>query len=137
MSPSGILLRKNSARNVRNEFVFVVISFCRWWVLSRSFISRWKATPVLKCITNVSLATFIPYIFSLSLKFEACYIMGQWGEFRIKNANYVYIIIFHQKNCFYYFHFYFNETSNFGNRILANQKQELIIKNSQWNSISF
>ena len=25
-------------------------------------------------------------IFSVSLKFEACYITGQWGELRVKNA---------------------------------------------------
>ena len=28
----------------------------------------------------------ITYTFSVSLKFGACYIMCQWGEFRIKNA---------------------------------------------------
>ena len=42
---------------------------------------------------------------------------------------------FSSKNCFHYFHFCFNETSNFRNRILANQKQELVIKNCQWNSM--
>ena len=58
---------------------------------------------------------FITYIFSVSLKFQACYFMGQWGEFTVKNTTlYLNILslhfffVFHQKKlCFYRFHFFF------------------------------
>ena len=63
-----------------------------------------------------------------SLKFGACYITVQWVEFRVKNAT-----LCLQKNCFYHFHLYFDKVSNFSNRILTNQKPELVIKNCQWN----
>ena len=57
----------------------------------------------------------ITYIFSVSLKFQACYFMGQWGEFTVKNTTlYLNILslhfffVFHQKKlCFYRFHFFF------------------------------
>ena len=37
--------------------------------------------------------------------------------------------------CFYHFHFFFDEVSNFRNRILTNQKPEYVIRNCQWNSM--
>ena len=36
----------------------------------------------------------ITYILSISLKFGICYITGQWDEFRMKNATYIYIYSF-------------------------------------------
>ena len=46
------------------------------------------------------------YIFSAFLKFGVCYITGQWGKFRVKNATlYLHIllwqffVVFHQKIC--------------------------------------
>lgn len=43
---------------------------------------------------------------------------------------------FSSKNLrFFHFHFFFNEVSNLCDRILANQKQELVIRNCQWNCI--
>ena len=57
---------------------------------------------------------FITYIFSVSLKFQACYITGQWGEFTVKNATlHVLILFWHfflfliKKLCFFRFHFFF------------------------------
>ena len=57
----------------------------------------------------------ITYIFSVSLKFQACYFMGQWGEFTVKNTTlYLNILSLHfffcfssKKLCFYRFHFFF------------------------------
>ena len=54
------------------------------------------------------------YIFPISLNFGACYIMGQWGEFWVKNVTfcflvlfYIFFVDFHQKICFYHFYFFF------------------------------
>ena len=41
-----------------------------------------------------------------------------------------FFICFLSKKCFYQFHSFFNEPSNFHNRILTNQK---VIRNCQWN----
>ena len=61
----------------------------------------------------------ITCIFSISLKFGACYITGQWGEFRVMNTIlclhilfwYVFflffVLFFIKKICFYHFHFSF------------------------------
>ena len=37
---------------------------------------------------------FITHIFNVFLKFEACYITIRWGEFRIKNAIYLFHVLF-------------------------------------------
>ena len=42
----------------------------------------------------------VTYIFSVSLKFEACCIADQWVEFRIKNATYVFMHFFGTFCCF-------------------------------------
>ena len=81
------------------------------------------------------------YIISIYLKFRACYITGQWGEFTVKNVtsylhtlSWHFIVIFHLKNCdFIIFISFFDEVSNFPNRILINQKPEQVIRNCQWN----
>ena len=55
----------------------------------------------------------IIYIFSVSLKSGACYITGQWDDFRVNNAivylqrHFWHFFVFHQKYCFYHFHFSF------------------------------
>ena len=66
---------------------------------------------------------------------------GPVGEFRVKIATWCLFILFcifvvcHQKICFYHFHFFFffDKVSNLRNRILTNQKPELMIRNCQWN----
>ena len=73
-----------------------------------------------------------------SLKFGACYIMTQWDEFRIKNAFLTFYVLFHHKICiFIIFNSFFDEVSNFQQRILRNrnkyQKQLLVVQNCQWN----
>ena len=69
--------------------------------------------------------------FSVSLKFRACYITGQWGEFTVKNASLYWDILswgsfycFHQKIVFIIFVSFFDEVSNFCNITLTNQKLE-------------
>ena len=66
---------------------------------------------------------FLIPIVSISLKFRACYITGQWGKIIVKNAFYTFLAFFccfSSKNlCFYHFHFFFDEASNFRNRILS------------------
>ena len=86
---------------------------------------------------------FITYIFSVSLKFQACYITGQWGEFTVKNATlHVLILFWHfflfliKKLCFFRFHFFFfDEVSNFRHRILTNQKPKHVIRSCHCNCI--
>ena len=65
--------------------------------------------------------------FSVSLKFEACYITSQRGKFKIKTLIYVFIYFFafflllsSKTLCFYYFNFFFWWSINI-NRILTNQ----------------
>ena len=61
-------------------------------------------------------------IFSISLKFRACYITDHWANSQIKNATVFYILVYFFGTfllffiiCFYHFHFFFNEVSNFRN----------------------
>ena len=84
----------------------------------------------------VPMAIVIPYIFTVSLKFGAQYITVQQSEFRIKNVT-LYLHIFLSIFCCYCFHFIFifNEASNFHNKILANQKQELVIRTNNFNQV--
>ena len=64
-----------------------------------------------------------------------------WGEFRVKNATlclYIilwYFLFFIKKFVFLSFSslFFFDEVSNFRNRLLANQKSESVVTNCQWN----
>ena len=81
--------------------------------------------------------------FSTSLKFGACYITGQWGKFKIKNATlYCHLlfwhfdVVFHQKIClFIIFISFYDEVSDFHKIILTNQKHELVVQNYHWNCI--
>ena len=76
------------------------------------------------------LAVLITYISSVSLKFRTCYIMGQWGEFRVKNASLCFAItfrpflfVFHQKMCtLVIFIYFFDKWSNLRKKILTSQK---------------
>ena len=89
----------------------------------------------------VRLTKWHQYIFSVSLKFEACYITGQWGEFREKNAAtclqilfwYFFIVFLHKICVFVIFISFFDKVSNFRNRILTNQKRKLVVSNCQQN----
>ena len=88
----------------------------------------------------VRLTKWYQNIFSICLKFGAYYVTGQWGEFKIKmllNA-FIYIsgifLFFIIKFVFLSFSFlFFDELSNFRNRILTNQKYVLVVSNCQWN----
>ena len=75
----------------------------------------------------------ISYIFSLSLKFQTCYITGQWGEFTVKIRMLLYTDIYILSWHFYLFSIiynfiifisFFDEVSNFRNRILTTKKLE-------------
>ena len=116
------------------------------WVLNfqKTFSNQNKKstkTATLQCVP----LTISDQLISVSLKFRACYITSQWGEFRIKNdimqLLYVFFtlsfdifIVFHHKICVVIiFVSFFDEVLNSRNRILTNQKQELVIRNCQWN----
>ena len=50
----------------------------------------------------------------------------------------VFVVVFYQKFCgFIIFISLFDEVLNFGNRILTNQKPELVIRNCQWNCMMY
>ena len=65
-----------------------------------TFVNLW-------CHRVCSLTKWHQYIFSISLKFGACYIMGQWGKFRVKNGTiclhilfwYSVFVVFYHKIC--------------------------------------
>ena len=75
----------------------------------------------------------ITYIFFVFLKFAACYIMGQWGEFRVKNATvdlnilfwllFFLLLFFIRKLGFCHFCFFFWWSTNFHDRIFINQSK--------------
>ena len=84
----------------------------------------------------------ITYIFSVSLKFQACYITVQCSEFTkecyltFTFTFWVFFCCFSSKNlCFYHFYFFFWCNIEFPYKILTNQKPELVIRNCQWNYI--
>ena len=73
--------------------------------------------------------------FSVYITFRSCYITDWGSEFRIKNATFL-AFVFHHKICvFIIFIPFFDEVSNFGKRILTNQKQKLVVQNFQWNCV--
>ena len=71
------------------------------------------------------------YIFSVSLKFLACFIRRQWDEVTVHFLSI--FLIFIKRLCFYFYISFFDELSNFYNIILTNQEPEQIIRNCQWN----
>ena len=64
--------------------------------------------------------------------FFCCFIFSPFLRANILSEQ-IFFFVFHQKNCFYNFHFFFFEVSNFRNRIFTNHKQELITRTCQWN----
>ena len=64
----------------------------------------------------------------------------QWDKFMLKNATlclhilfWHFLFVFHQSNCiFIIFISFFDTVSNFRNRILTNQKPELVTRNCHW-----
>ena len=73
--------------------------------------------------------------FSVSLRFGTCYITGQSGELRIKNAVFGFFLFFFIIKYVFFIIFisFFDEVSNFRGRTSTNQKQELVVQNCQWN----
>ena len=81
----------------------------------------------------------ITYEFSESLKFGSCYIKGLWGW--VQNKEYVtwrhfFVFVYYEICVFIIFISFYGKVSNFCNRILTNQKQELMSRNCQWNCMS-
>ena len=74
----------------------------------------------------------------LRLEFRSHYITGQWSEL-IKTCylmlfKFALFFVLHHKICvFIIFISFFDELSNFCNRILTNQKRKLVVSNCQWN----
>ena len=70
-----------------------------------------------------------------------CYITGQWGKVRVKNATLClrklflsFFVVFHEKKLAFIIPiFAVDEASNFRDKILTNQKSELVVRNFQWN----
>ena len=79
----------------------------------------------------------ITYIFPVSLKSGACFITGHWGKFWVKNTIlclhiifwHFFLFCFSSKVFFLIFISFLDKVSNFRNRILTNQKPELVIWN--------
>ena len=92
---------------------------------------------------------FLIPMFSLyisSLNFGASYIKGQWEQVQSKECHFLFtytflafFIFLVSSKILYFFHFhsFFDEVSNFWNRILTNQKPEVVIRNCQWNCMFF
>ena len=64
----------------------------------------------------------------------------QWGYFKIKTLLYIliyffgiFLLFFYHKNCVFIIFISFLMESNFSNRILTNQKHELVVSNCQRN----
>ena len=64
----------------------------------------------------------------------------QWGYFKIKTLLYIliyffgiFLLFFYHKNCVFIIFISFFMESNFRNRILTNQKHELVVSNCQRN----
>ena len=107
------------------------------WRNKTKFLGKWERDLVISCEVVIS-CCFVQYWQILS-SFRTCYITGQWGDFRVKNATlclHIFFCCFFSKNLFFIiFILFFDEGSNFPNRILTNQKPALI-RNCQWNTES-
>ena len=81
------------------------------------------------------------YIFSVTLKFFACYITVKWDEFTIRNAilyfhvlswHFFFVVLFHYKIfAFIVFIPFVDNVSNFRNKMLTNQKLDLMARQCQ------
>ena len=106
--------------------------------LSNFLFIKESYTYIRVCSTD----NFLAPIFLRILKvWSMIYITGQCGEFRVKNTNLCLhilfwhcFVVFHQKIVFLSFSFiFFDEVSNFRNRILTTQKPEM--RTCQWNCV--
>ena len=96
---------------------------CLFWRGKMVLITSVKMKVSLECYHKecVPMTITIIYIFFVSLKFGVCYITGQWGKFKLENATlcvrplFWHFVGFIKKMCFYHFHFFFDEVSNFFN----------------------
>ena len=100
-------------------------------------MGKWERDLVISC--EVVISCCIVQYWQILPSFRTCYITGQWGDFRVKNATlclHIFFCCFFSKNLFFIiFILFFDEGSNFSNRILTNQKPALI-RNCQWNTES-
>ena len=80
------MICKNKAelKSLRIPVIRIVIFIIIGFMLSLVSILKPLSNILMKC---VRLTKWHQYIFSVSLKFGARYITGQWGEFRVKSAN--------------------------------------------------
>ena len=118
-------VRKKTATGLFDTLaVATVISFLFWCVTRKSIVDYLKqilrkcfpllltSEPVSGLCQRIVYGSvfhwqfLITYIFSVSPKFRACYITGQWGEFTVKNAtlylnilSWHFFAIFHQNIC--------------------------------------
>ena len=118
--------------------------------LMRSFLNYYGCRNVAQCIIKLtekwtcSTDNSLSPIFSLHL-WSMFLITGQWRWVQSKKCYFMFTytflaflfvvaVIFHQKICvFIIIISFFDVVSNFCNRILTNQKTELVIGNCQWN----
>ena len=115
------------------------------WAKSIEKISRKDNIEIINWEIVCSSDKMIPIHFSVSVKFGACYITGQWGEF-LKNVTYAFVYFFGILLLLLFFiikfsisiifiSFFCDEISNFRHRILTNEKHELLASNCQRNCI--
>ena len=105
-----------SLKQVQCEMIFSVKSELSHIISSLQQRTRWNVGVLTARVFYWQF--LITYIFSVSLKFGAFYIMGQWGKFSVKKVNFsVHIFLWHfwfllfiknVKNlCFHHFHLFF------------------------------
>ena len=102
------------------NWIFPLMRYCTW---NLEFVSN--------------ILGLIVTFFHISKVLEHVYITYRWEELRVKNTTWSicvlirhFIVVFHLKNCVFFFIFIsiFNKVSNFRTRILTNQKPEFGIK---------
>ena len=119
------MLYHGSVRRVHNKECCFIITYI--------FLGFSWTCMLRECFHAQSLVT---YIFSVSLKFGACYI-SQWGELRVKNATLclhlffgIVSCCFSSRNwCFYHFHVFFWWTIKFSQQNI--NQSELGISNKK------
>ena len=94
--------------NVLLKWVILLFISC-WTLLLDSKLCKMIAIIKLHILLTITLP-----IFSVSLKFEAYYIMDQWQWVQSKECYFMFtfifwafVVVFHQKVCFYHFHSFF------------------------------
>ena len=83
--------------------------------------------PLIKILRHVQITKFLTHV-ARTFCLRACYITGQWGEFKVKNAAwYLHIhfrhcfVVFNQKICLFlsFLFLFFDEASSLRNRTLT------------------